>query len=191
MVHRLSQILTDFLVYKKVIEEEDADIYIYGYETALSGIVDFILVIFLGSVFHQLVQAITFFIVFVSTRLYTGGFHAKTYLMCKLVFITIFIHVIWLTHTIKLSVIACVIVLLLFIFTVLKFAPVENIKKPLEVMEKKKYRWISIILSVFWSIACFVLYFFNIELSLTIIFTVISITVLMIIGVLRERREGL
>lgn len=43
MIHNLSEIITNFLASKKVINENESDIYIYGYETFFSGVIDLII----------------------------------------------------------------------------------------------------------------------------------------------------
>lgn len=40
MIHRLSKMIADFLLHKNVIPETKIDIYIYGYETVILGILD-------------------------------------------------------------------------------------------------------------------------------------------------------
>lgn len=45
MVHQLSKMIANFLLHKNVISETEIDIYIYGYETIILGIIDFFIVL--------------------------------------------------------------------------------------------------------------------------------------------------
>lgn len=182
MIHRSSQIIANFLVSNGTIKEEEIEIYIYGYETFISGIFDFIITILLGVVFHKLICAVIFFFMFVSIRMYTGGYHAKTYLKCKLIFVFIAIGVLNLTKfNFSFSVIVATIIL--FCTIVYLLAPIENIKKPLNKSEKQKYRKISIGYSLTWSTVAIITYFCNKNISTTIISTAFFIMFLMIVGV--------
>lgn len=97
MIHRISQKITDFLIFRGIVEKTDADIYIYGYETLISGIIDFILTMAIGFLLKCPLNAFIFFVMFVSVRMYTGGYHAATYVRCKLTMILILLAVLGLS----------------------------------------------------------------------------------------------
>ena len=78
MVHRLSKMIANFLLHKNVISETEIDIYIYGYETIILGIIDFFIVLIVGLIFNQFITMLIFFTMFISVRVYTGGYHANT-----------------------------------------------------------------------------------------------------------------
>lgn len=60
MVHRLSKMIANFLLHKNVISETEIDIYIYGYETIILGIIDFFIVLIVGLIFNQFITMLIF-----------------------------------------------------------------------------------------------------------------------------------
>ena len=181
MIHRLSKMIADFLLGKNVISKENIDIYVYGYETIILGIIDLFIIITVGLIFDQLISMLIFFIMFISIRLYTGGYHANTILKCKIVFISICISVIFLVE-LKFPYFLYILMILLYLITSFFLAPIENYNKPLTSEEQTKYRRISIAMSLFWSAVALFSYFFAIKVCTTITITALFITLLMIIG---------
>lgn len=181
MIHRLSKMIAEFLLHKNVISETEIDIYIYGYETVILGFIDFLIVLAVGFIFNKMITILIFFAMFISVRLYTGGFHANTVLRCKAIFISICISVSLLSEF-KFPYYLYIFIILLYLITSFFLAPIENYNKPLTSEEQTKYRRISIAMSMFWSIAAVFSYFFAIKICTTITVTAFFITLLMIIG---------
>ncbi len=182
MLHRLSQNITDFLISREVINEKDAEIYVYGYEMIISGIIDFLITMIIGILLGCPLNAVIFFIMFVSIRLYSGGYHANNYVKCKLIMISLLLVVLEIS-SIVLPLNAVCILMLLLVITVCFHSPIENQNKPLDDMEKRKYHWISVIFSVLWGITAIIVYFFSITISVTIASTGFFITMLMIVAI--------
>ena len=181
MVHRLSKMIANFLLHKNVISETEIDIYIYGYEIIILGIIDVFIVLIVGLIFNQFITMLIFFTMFISVRLYTGGYHANTVLKCKAVFISICISLVFLSEF-KFPYYLHILIMLLYLITSFFLAPIENHNKPLTSEEQTKYRRISIAMSLFWSIADVFSYFFAIKICTSITVTAFFITLLMIIG---------
>lgn len=181
MIHRLSKIITDLLLHKNVISETEIDIYIYGYETVVLGIIDFFIVLAVGLTFNKLITMMIFFAMFISVRLYTGGYHANTVSKCKAIFISICISLVFLSEF-KFPYYLHILIMILYLITSFFLAPIENHNKPLTSEEQTKYRRISIAMSLFWSIADVFSYFFAIKICTSITVTAFFITLLMIIG---------
>lgn len=181
MIHRLSKVIADFLLHKNIIPETEIDVYIYGYETVILGIIDFFIVLAVGFIFNKIITMLIFFAMFISVRLYTGGYHANTVLKCKVVFVLICISLVFLSEF-KFPYYLYILMMLLYVITSFFLAPIENYNKPLTSEEQMKYRRISIAMSIFCSIADVFSYFFAIKICTTITVTAFFITLLMIIG---------
>lgn len=188
MIHRISQKITDFLCDNGIIQKEEADIYTYGYEAVFSGLLDLLLVLAAGILFHCLDRALVFFAMFVSVRMYTGGYHADTYLRCKLIMLLILLTVLWIS-AMQFPLTAICLLTILLILTVYFQAPIEHPNKPLDESEKKKYHRYSLILSLLWGAAAIVLYFIRTELAAVIAVTAFSITMLMVIEIFRKEND--
>ncbi|MCM1508374.1 MAG: accessory gene regulator B family protein [Ruminococcus flavefaciens] len=181
MLHKISRIITNFLISKEIIGKDEAEIYTYGYETLLSGIIDLFITIVLGFVFKRLFASIVYFVMFVTVRMYTGGYHADSYLKCKILFIIITISVLGISY-IEFPLYGYVLILLLFLLTAYFLCPIENPNKPIRKTEKQKYRIIGLIYSAFWSIAAIITYFNATRISAVIVNNAFVITLLMIYG---------
>lgn len=188
MINRISERIAFFLLNKKVIEENELEIYIYGYEVLISSVIDFSIVLLFAIIFNKIILMTTFFTMFVSIRIYTGGYHADTFGKCKIVFIMICLLLV-ITSYIDVLLIPMIIVMILYNATVFILAPVENINKPLSFCEKKKYRRISIVLSLIWTTIAVITYFSFNEICQSITVTALIIAVMMIVGKNINRKE--
>ncbi len=181
MAHRLSKIIADFFLQRNYIPEEEFEIYVYGYEAIILSIMDFAIVMITGIVFDKLFTMLIFFTMFITVRLYSGGYHANTALKCKSIFFSLCIIMIIISD-IELPYVLSAFIMILYCVTSFFIAPVENYNKPLTDVEKKKYRKISIAMSLFWSIVAITSCFFAVEICTTITVTALYVTLLMIIG---------
>lgn len=181
MINRISERIAIFLLNKKVIEEKELEIYIYGYEVLISSVIDFFIVLLIAVIFNRIILMTIFFTMFVSIRIYTGGYHADTFGKCKIVFIMICL-LVTLTAYIRILLMPMIIIMMFYNATVFILAPVENINKPLTNCEKTKYRNISIVLSIIWTTIAVITYFSFTEICQSIAVTALIIAVMMIVG---------
>ncbi|MDE6707025.1 MAG: accessory gene regulator B family protein, partial [Oscillospiraceae bacterium] len=117
-----------------------------------------------------------------------GGYHADTYVKCKITMILILLIVLGLS-LIEFPFYTISLLMILLSITVYFQAPIENKNKPLDEMEKKKYHRISMILSLLWGIIAIMIYFFSINISVTISSTAFFITMLMIVEIYRKEEK--
>jgi accessory gene regulator B len=181
MIHQLSEIIADFLLKKNIISETEYDIYTYGYESIMLGIIDLLIVLTTGLIFNEIIAMLLFFIMFILVRIYCGGYHANTVLKCKLIFILIClcevsllkINFPWYFHIIS---------MILYLLSCIFLSPIINENKPLTIEEQTKYKKTSIVLSLIWTIIAAFFYFFETKYCTTITITAFCITLLMVIG---------
>ena len=78
--------MVDRLVVKLIadgaIEEEDKEIYEYGFTQGITMIVNILCTILIGICMNMLAEDIIFMITYIPLRSYAGGFHAKTKFRC-------------------------------------------------------------------------------------------------------------
>lgn len=189
MIKFLSRQITDFLSKRDVIEEEKKDIYLYGYEIMISNILGFIITVLLGILFSSIWYSLIFYAVFVSVRQYTGGFHANSYLTCNIIFSLVISSVLLVSNFLTpfWNIYFTIIAFVFHMAVIILFSPLDNEHKRLSSEEKKKYRKIGIIISLVWSVAAAFLSFFWSKLTVTICVTLISISLLLLIGMLIEK----
>lgn len=131
--------ITYWLLYEKIIEKEDLEIYKYGIQQGIFTIVNSVITLLTGIVLGVFGQSITLLVSYLPLRMYAGGVHARTATRC-------FIY----THIINFSLLLVVkwigtpnfVLWLIAIFASLiiyKFSPVEAKNKPLSAEERKLY----------------------------------------------------
>lgn len=191
MITKIANKLTIFLVNREIVSREDIPIYVYGYEALLASMVNFILVVTLGIIFHQGWQAILFFVVFALTRVYSGGFHAQSYLKCNLILASVYIITITLTEAIVYSKsdYTIVVFVLFYLSVILRFAPVPNPKKQISEAERIKFREKILLLSAIWTIIIIILCFFYFKVALNVAITLFVVAVLIVIQHILDGEE--
>jgi len=127
---------------KKIISEEQREIYIYGFELVICSIISLVIVILIASITGMYYECAIYYVVFSITRLFSGGFHADTYLRCKISYIGCLLITLGLFK--MMNILQPLYWLMLFIFSsliIVHFAPVENENKPLSETEKKSEKY--------------------------------------------------
>ncbi len=178
----LSNNIAVFLCRKKVIDLQDKPIYQYGCEIIVSTIVGFSLILVSGFILNELFMSIVFLLVFVSLRMFTGGYHANSYLKCNCVFeclflITVFVSKIFISY----FTFSVVVLFSAFSFiTILCYAPIENKNKPLSYIEKKKHKLTAAVFCLIYNLIIFIVYPVSTKVSVTAIITIFIVTVLIL-----------
>lgn len=136
-----SILLTDKLVNKKIIQEEDYEVYRFGIECFIMKACHIISYLVMGLCFRKIWELLIFLITFIPLRVYAGGYHAKTPLRCYIVSCGAVLSAIVMIQNVPLYVMhnsiiwAVVTSLILFIII-----PVESSNKPLDDIEKAHYK---------------------------------------------------
>lgn len=175
--------ITDFLICKNCIKDEEKEICQYGYEILLSTFLGYTIVILLSLLCGNFVEGIVFLLVFVVTRMYTGGYHANTYFACNLSLACTYLIYVGMVHILQYShggIIFLMLMLSVYCFCTVWFTPIENPNKVLTEEKKKKIRKVSRILMTFWSVLGTGLIFLHNEVGIMIIVTVFIVAILMI-----------
>lgn len=190
MANRVAVKITDILCKNNTIRTEDKEIYIYGFEILLSNIVNFTIVVVLGFLLKQFYHAMLFYIAFVITRSYSGGYHASTYVKCHIAFASIFIVTMFMSRLLlpTTSLVYLLVFIAIYIGCIFEYAPIENSNKTLQELDKLKYRKISIVISLCWTVLVVALYFIAREFAATLTFTLVAVAMLMLIEV-NKRKE--
>lgn len=151
MITSVSRKIADFLVKEKAIEKEYLEAYVYGMELCLSSIISILIMLFTTILLNRVIEGVIFYVVFCITRLFCGGYHAKSYVGCKMAFLTTLLVVLLLNKVFQeVSPGLWIILWSYYVLIVLCFGPIENENKQLEEKKKRKYKIISIAISFFW-----------------------------------------
>jgi len=148
MIVYLSSIIVDLLIHNEIIKKEQASVYQYVFEIFISSIITGIITIACGLILSCLPVALLYFGIFVILRMICGGYHARTYWQCNLIFAIVTIitlltfRFVTLEQFSKLHICSIGFSILVTAF----YAPVENENKPLSPEQKKFYRILGTIL---------------------------------------------
>lgn len=191
MLHALSEKIADFLLDKN--DDYPLEVYTYGMELILSSLIEFLLLLTIGSFLNKTIDTLVFVISFSLIRFFTGGYHAKTYLRCGVVTILTYLFVIISTELLLLCdfkwlITICLIIFIFSFCIICKYAPIENENK--EIHNKKKFKIISVTVFIIeFSLFSFVYTTFKFNQALIFLPTILSVDVLMLVEIPRKRGE--
>ncbi len=191
MIESLSDKLTSKLVDKRTIKISEYNFYKYGFEIMISTLIGMIETLIIGVVLNSILLSVVFYIVFTSLRFFTGGYHADTYLNCKIIFgITCLMSTIISKYFYSIFKMPYIIIMgLIYLIIVILLCPCENKHKKLTEQIKRKNKIISIIYSILILSASIFLYNSYKKISVVILITTIFVGIYVCIAKLTERRK--
>lgn len=145
MISKISSKIAGILIKHSAIENEDKELYAYGFFMLLSQILYFIITIAIGILFNIILESIIFYIAFQFIRKYAGGYHASTETRCEIfstLSILACIVVIWLSKTYDFQTVLLIISAISAI-CIFAFCPLDTPEKPLSDKEFRYFRKIS------------------------------------------------
>lgn len=169
MISNLSARLTDKLLSKGSITEDERELYIYGLFMLISQLMYLVLACIFGLLFECFFESIIFYVAFQFIRRYAGGYHAATETRCEILST---LSIVASIGIIKLSKIYDFKTILLFITVasmvlIFYFCPLDTPEKPLSEKEFKYFRKISWIILLVISSIIIVSYFFKFNILFT------------------------
>ena len=169
MISKLSAHLTDKLLSKGSIAEDERELYIYGFFMLLSHLMYLVLACIFGLLFKCFIESIVFYVAFQFIRRYAGGYHASTETSCEIfstLSILACIAIIKLSKTYDFQT-ALLIITAISAICIFVFCPLDTPEKPLSEKENKYFRKISWIILLVISSIIIVSYFFKFNILFT------------------------
>lgn len=183
---RLADGITDYYVKKKCIPDEKREIYSYGFKLIFADIINFAMVGIIGALFGRFFDSVVFLAFLWTVRRYSGGFHAKTFALCRTSMLVTFGTVLAVSYFAAKSTFVfpmCVLMCIFCIVTVIIFAPVAHPNKKLTEKQKKSNRIRAVIWSSILSAAALTGVYFDYELAVTACVTLFVDGILMYAGI--------
>ena len=176
MIVKLSEMLLKFVLKNIRIEKEMIDIYRYGIELLVSTLINLALITIIGILINDIACSLVFLLGFIPIRSFCGGYHAKSYLKCNIVF--------------SLSFVICCLCsnLMIFAFTKNYLLIIEIANKKVSSNEAKKYKKISIIIFICISGIGLITTFFGIKYGILLIVTLLLVSIMILIEIFEQRR---
>ncbi len=169
----------------KAIEEEEREYCQYGMEITLANLANLLIVIVAAIVTGNYIGMAVFYLVFIGTRVFCGGYHTEHYVTCFLSFLMVVAFgcavLDWKAISEPEWTLILLFSFLLYGICIYLWAPIENVHKPLSMAEKRRYRAISIGTYPFLFLAGILLLQFAPQGGKAIAYAVFAVTVLMLL----------
>lgn len=191
MIDNISRNITEFLLSEKNINSKNKDVYQYGIELVISSVITFGIMILVGSLLSDYLNAVLFYLSLISLRHFTGGYHSKSYLKCNIVFVVVMIACLKTNAVIGVLSVRLYILIVMAICSLILifvFSPIENINKKIDEKEKRRYRKLSVIMFLLHLAVFGMLNLLHVD-SKIIIVADFAVAIAMIIGFYENRRR--
>ncbi len=189
LISYLAEIITDFFIRYDAADKDNREVYKYGNEIIISTALDFLILFAFAIVFHDFATVFLFWIVFFILRKFGGGYHADTYLKCKIIFSLNILIVLILVDCINYVYNFYVLVLLtMFSCLVIFFlAPIENENKPMTKSKIKSNAHKSKICSVLITVLSGALFYPFRNISFTLVLAHFSVSAAMLYAYMKNK----
>ena len=148
MIDWASKKAVNVLLKNGCIAKQDFEIYCFGMEVTILKLIHMVSMLIIGVCFGMVAETIAFIMAYFAIRVYAGGYHAKTRLGCYGCTLAIITFVLAVVKTCPLRTVwyECIVVLILSGIIIAVIAPEGSSNKPLDKLEKSKYRKFTLII---------------------------------------------
>lgn len=191
MVESFANKITSFLVYSKAIEDQEYNLYLYGFKTLIAFVINIVVILFVGSMINRFKETLLFLLCYCPIRQFTGGYHADSYKKCLISFILIYLANIFIVERLAHNNLEYFIIVAMLIgyIGIYFLSPLEHRNNPLNYKERKKYRKVAIYIS------SIVIIFSMIGINFSEIYkysiyaasSIICIYVMLVLGIIKQR----
>lgn len=188
-MNKISSLLVTKMLQHNIIDPIKKNIYITGIELILADIINFSLILIIGIIVKKISYSIIYLLMFWTVRRFSGGFHAKTYAVCRITFISIYLLIIFVGNTINSHIIPYVITFnIISIVTMFLFAPISHPNKKLTDKEKHINKILALITTLIFIIVSILLVMCGHKIGLIISLILLAITILMYVGMFTNKK---
>lgn len=191
MFRKISENIAGMLVANDIVTDENRDAYIYGLELLIPQILFYIGLLIISLFTKTLLLSFLFVVTYKALRQYTGGFHCKSAEVCLIVSVLIYLILILLFYF-HLKIVDMLMITASMTASVIlfRFSPVEDKNKPLDNIEKTKYRNLSIIANIIAISLIIISFFLNLrEIFYAVAWSLSADAVLILLTIRRCNNE--
>lgn len=194
MIEKLANSIAVFLCKEGVVSEEEKDICRYGAEVIISNVIGVVLILVIGVLLKSLWQGILFLLLYSTLRIYTGGYHASSYLKCNSGFVVVYIITLLLFTYVNSNICRSMawVGVCIGLIIVVGYAPVPNVNRIVSGEKARKYKYASVViylLIMIMMVLIDIMYISGLgymvywaDVSLYIKYVLISIVILMLVA---------
>ena len=193
MLEKAAIALTEFMYKKNAISLSKRSVFIYGFQLALSTFCSLLSVLFLSIIMGRLLSALMFFIVFFWIRLFSGGFHASSYLKCFILTNAIYLQTVLISEIFiwTSSLLPALLIQIVSGAVVFLLSPIRHKNHPLSetiyIRNQKIARWLVVIFEHLFPCIAFLTN--NLAWMALCSASLMAVAILMIIPKIQERRN--
>lgn len=150
MIENLAKTITEIICRADAIDEEEKEIYTYGFFMLISKLAFFIVAIIFGAALDVIFESVVFYITFTILREYSGGIHAEKEIVCDVcTTLSIGMSVILIKCILKANnVLAAYVIIILASIVIISMSPIQNDMKELSAADYLRYKKIICIIVV-------------------------------------------
>ena len=196
MFERISKAVTNAMIERHAIDPAEREIYEYGFQITFSSVISFISAMAIGLLFGRPLAMLLFLICFASMRMYSGGYHARSYLLCFFELLGLSVVVMLTTRGVEqllIEVIKRGSISLMIASTIVVFAlaPVDHENAPLSSQELHRYKRIvrRIFIAHLALLVLFVIFPVPVCMPWAIVSAAVSSSIMVIGGYWHRRRK--
>lgn len=187
MFVKLADDIVKWMLNSQIIEENKVVICRWGISHILDTVFNIITFLIIGILFKMPIETIIFTLGYIPLRIYAGGYHAKTPFRCWcLSNIILAVSLVIVQNAEKCYIAFCVLSLIAVVVLII-LMPVEDLHKPLDQSDRKKYKkrgMTILVIEICISVAFALLHYNQISLVLNSIWVLLS--VMLILGVIKN-----
>lgn len=167
---------------------DNQEIYAYGFEIVINSLISIILVLIIGLLKHDVLNALIYLVVYCSIRICAGGYHANNNFTCILIFVLAYMFSFVCVQIFTEPIVAFTIICMVFC-VVCFLAPVDTPENPILPCERKVLKKKAIIRTVLVSILILSNIVFELKLKISGSYAALSyIGIVLLAGELKNRR---
>lgn len=146
MLSKLSERVTHSLIVKGQIEEEQRELYEYGFFMLISKVLYFTFSILIGIAFNRVIESAIFYVSYLLIRQYAGGYHAHTEARCVFLSTSSIVFGVAAVRILTSAALGYFLIPIALANVVIAvFSPLDTPEKELDESEKKHFRLLSYI----------------------------------------------
>lgn len=136
-MNRIAEGLTDYVIRKGTIKEEDRELYEYGFTITIEAGLFVLFSLFVSLYLHMIKEGILFFLIFAPLRSYAGGLHLDKFHSCFILSCLTFSGILLIVRYVHIPMLFSLISLFILEFGVYALYPVENINREVDSEENR------------------------------------------------------
>lgn len=191
MLKRAAQWIVEQQIRRAYLKEEERSLYIYAYELLLNQVINIVLSILIACLFRAPLTVLIFLVCYIPFRSFAGGYHADTNLGCTVVSAVMLccvcllmdMEAAWWLKTVYPA------FFVLSGYMVFRYAPVQDKNKPLDDLERVRYKKRSRVMWGLETTAGMVCYCWKVEQGLVIAIGHLLLAGILVLGSIKNRKN--